>query len=68
MAFLKSRVPFKIYELCPVQKIFLKQPWVARYWATTFVIAPIPLRIYGVVNMRYRLFTIPEHLEIIHLH
>lgn len=70
MACFKLLVPFKIYELCPVQGIFLKQPWLARYQAITFDTTPIPLRIYGVVNMKYRIFAIPEHLErvVSHLH
>lgn len=63
VVFLKSLVSLKIYELCPVQRIFLEQPWVAKYWAITFDIELILLRIYGTVNMRCRIFTIPEHLE-----
>ena len=31
MAFLKSFVPFKFYELCSVLSIFLEQPCIARY-------------------------------------
>lgn len=48
MAFLKSFVPFKFYELCSV--LFLEQPWIARYWAITFDIELIPLRIYSVAG------------------
>lgn len=52
MTFLESLVPSRIYELCPVQRIFLEQPGVARYWAITFGIELIPLRTYGVINIR----------------
>lgn len=51
MAFVKLLVPSRIYELCPVQRIFLEQPGVGRYWAITFDVELIPLRTYGVINI-----------------
>lgn len=51
MAFVKLLVPSRIYELCPVQRIFLEQPGVGKYWAITFDVELIPLRTYGVINI-----------------